>query len=182
MVDFSTSVKLREVIIGKLCEACDMFGLELDPWEVDIRFDLKGRVGGYAGYKVNSFGDKEYFLRFNIEGINKHWDNMVNVVVPHEVAHIVAYAKPSLGAKNHNRAWSIIDRKLGGNGQRCHSMKLTKARKTTWYIYEVAGMRVKLSKIRHNRMLTGQKSYSYVVGNRKHRLSVDQWTGETVAA
>jgi len=179
-MDYSALRDMRKIIIEKLDEAVMLFDLDLDPHMIDVRFDLKGRTGGYAGYKVNSYGERDYYLRFNIEGITDHWDNMVNVLVPHEIAHIVAFVKPSLGAKGHNRIWSSIDRRLGGNGKRTHNMPLTKVRKTTWYIYEIAGAKVKLSKIRHNRMLSGKTSYSYMVAGVKYKMSVDNWNGRVV--
>lgn len=182
MTSIEARLEMDRIVIAKLNEAVKMFDLDLDPCDVEIDYNLKGRTGGIAGVRYNEYGERVYYLRFSAEGVMKHREYMVNIVVPHEIAHLVAYNKPSLGAKHHNRVWSKIDRMLGGNGKRTHAMPLTKARKTTWYIYEVAGERVKLSKIRHNRMVSGKMSYSYILNNRKYRISVEQWTGETIAA
>src|SRR5690606_26926054 len=93
---------------------------------IRIKFDLKGRCAGQAGYRPG-----EYFVRFNREALRVDWEHMVKETIPHEIAHIVAYAKPELGAKGHNAGWKRIAWALGCKGERCHTMKLTPARKTT---------------------------------------------------
>jgi SprT protein len=103
---------------------------------IDIRYDLKGRAAGQAGCHRRFDGSAfNLFLRFNREAITKDWDTMVKQTIPHEVAHLVAYCFPRLGAKNHNWKWAEIDRSLGGTGERCHRMELTPGRKTTRYRY-----------------------------------------------
>lgn len=105
---------------------------------IDIRYDLKGRSAGQAGGRRNRItGENHFYLRFNREAIEKHWDEQVNQTIPHEVAHLVAFAHPRLGAKNHNYVWQRIDRSLGGTGERCHNMELTpaKRRTVTRYLY-----------------------------------------------
>lgn len=105
---------------------------------IDIRYDLRGRAAGMAGGarrccltgKVTGL-----YLRFNREAIAKDWDMMVQQTIPHEVAHIVAYSFPQLGADHHNWKWAEIDRSLGGTGARCHSLKLTPARQVSRYTY-----------------------------------------------
>lgn len=106
--------------------------------DIRIRFDLKGRAAGMAGADGINRRTGEVirpYLRFNVEAIRKHWDEQVKQTIPHEVAHIVAYCFPALGAKNHNYAWQMIDRSLGGTGERCHRMELTRARNVQRYRY-----------------------------------------------
>lgn len=105
---------------------------------IDIRCDIRGKTAGYAGWKVNRrTGEKTgFYLRFNREAISKHWEEMVQSTIPHEVAHIVCAAFPELGGENHNWKWAQVDRALGGTGERCHTMELTPGRKTNRYIYK----------------------------------------------
>jgi SprT protein len=105
---------------------------------VEIRCDIRGKTAGYAGWKTNRWTgeNSNFFLRFNREAIAKHWDEMVQVTIPHEVAHLVCAAHPELGGRDHNWKWAQIDRSLGGNGERCHNMELTPGRKTARYVYK----------------------------------------------
>lgn len=121
----------------KLCiEAAEAKYGKMPP--IEIRYDIRGRTAGYAGWKVNRWtGEKSsYCLRFNREAISKHWDEMVQSTIPHEVAHIVCAVFPQLGGDNHNWKWAQIDRELGGTGERCHRMELTPGRVTNRYIYK----------------------------------------------
>ena len=99
-----------------------------------VDFDLKGRsVAGRASIGHNR-------ISYNLAYI------MVNPVeylstVSHEVAHIVGYAT-GLG-KNHSYGWQLIDRALGGTGERCgQALKdedgkhlIAKARRTRQFLY-----------------------------------------------
>lgn len=105
---------------------------------IDIKYDLKGRAAGYAGCQGNYF-----FMRFNKEAMQVDWDHMVNDTIPHEVAHIVQFWhkhlrdpdiwKGSRGyvRQSHGPKFKEICRLLGGSGDRCHTMELTKAKKKT---------------------------------------------------
>jgi predicted SprT family Zn-dependent metalloprotease len=119
----------------KLCiEAAEEKYGKLPP--IRIRFDLKGRAAGQAGYRGTHF-----FVRFNVAAMNIDWDHMVKETIPHEIAHIVAYAKPELGAKGHNAGWKRIAWSLGCKGERCHTMPLPPARASSRqrYFYRTEG-------------------------------------------
>ncbi len=105
--------------------------------KVTIRYDIRGKTAGVAGCKRNRLTGEavDLYLRFNREAIEKNWDEMVTETIPHEVAHLVAYAFPRLGADNHNYAWKRISQSLGCSGARCHKMELTPGRKTNRFIY-----------------------------------------------
>lgn len=95
-------------------KANQLFGITLP--SIQIRFDLRGRTAGQAGSR---FG--QYMMRFNRDMLcNEAWDHMINNTVPHEIAHIVCFFKPSLG-RNHDQGWKRVCRMLGGNGNRCFS-------------------------------------------------------------
>jgi len=126
---------------------------------VKISYKLRGRSAGEARCKISRL-TREAFdleLRFNREAIEKHWDQMVKETIPHEVAHLVAYAHPELGASKHNARWAQIDRSLGGNGSRTHSMELTPGRRTTRHIYRMSnGEEIKIGPKYHNKLQSGQ--------------------------
>ena len=104
---------------------------------VRIRYDLRGLSAGQARCNRDRVTGRAYDLelRFNKEAMAKDWDHLVRETIPHEVAHLVAYARPDLGAKNHNGGWVRIARSLGCRGDRCHTIGLTPARRRLRYRY-----------------------------------------------
>lgn len=144
---------------AKLKEAEEKFGVDMK--DVKIELNIRGwRAAGYAQWCPA----KGYRLRFHPEYIATHFDEMVNVTVPHEVAHMVCFKKESLG-RDHNRGWQMVDRMLGGNGKRCHKMKAAmKAAKAksprraprSVYIYHTTrGYEIAVGKVRHERIQSG---------------------------
>lgn len=126
---------------------------------IRIRFDLRGKSAGMAGVASLNRYTKEItgpYLRFNVEAIRNNWDDMVQQTIPHEVAHLVAWCFPALGADNHNYQWQRIDRSLGGTGERCHRMKLTPARQTNRYRYVLAsGQEISVGPKHHRALQMG---------------------------
>ncbi len=156
----SKVTNFKDLVRAKLAEADEVFNLskDVDISSIDIDCTLKGKCAGRAGYKTES-GSRQYYLRFNREAIELHWDEMVSKTISHEIAHIVAYIKPELRAKNHNRRWQLIDIKLGGDGSRTHSMGLTPARKMKTHMFNVDGMIVEMGHIRYTRMIKAEQTY-----------------------
>lgn len=99
-------------------KAMDLYGVpELE--FAKIRFDIRGhRSAGQAYQKRNEYG-----LRFHPKGCSDHLEDILNNIIPHEIAHLVTYADRSLG-RNHNRGWKRICMALGGSSNRCHSLDL----------------------------------------------------------
>ena len=99
-----------------IAKAQALYGITMP--QVTIRFDLKGRAAGIAGYK--GF-DRSFYLRFNTQMMTSptDWDHLINDTVPHEVAHTVCQAFPKFG-RNHNTGWKRVCVALGGNGRRCY--------------------------------------------------------------
>lgn len=135
-----------------LKRAFDKYGVKLSPDCVKIQFNLKGKTSAQACMK----GLTEYRLRFNREAIEKHWDEMVNKTIPHEVAHLIAWMCPQLRASGHNKVWKRICVELGGTGRRCHNYDLTPARKTKKYLYNVNGAEYKVGSRVHNKIQMGR--------------------------
>lgn len=103
---------------------------------VRITYNLRGRAAGMACCRRALTGQAyDLELRFNREALEKDWVHMVRETIPHEVAHLVAFAKPQLGAKNHNSQWRSISQALGSKGDRCHTMQLTPAKRRSRYRY-----------------------------------------------
>lgn len=131
--------------------------------EVETRFDLRGLAAGTA----QTTPDGRRILRINLEacasGDASH--GYLNTV-PHEIAHLVVQWKwPSRDIRifrrkpqAHGSEWRSICIALGGNGERCHSEALTRARPKVVHVYRVpvAG-EVKVSTVIHNRIQSGRK-------------------------
>jgi SprT protein len=123
--------------------------------QLQIRYDLRGKAIGKAGRK-----NGVWYLRFNREAIEKHWDDMVKDTIPHEVAHIVCFVHTHLGGSNHNAVWQRVAISLGSTGKRCHSLEVSNARAVKRFIYRTPlGVEVALASIRHNKVQRGQARY-----------------------
>jgi len=129
-----------------------------------IRFDLKGRVGGWASGKGLP-NARQYAVRFNHDMALRETDEMVNDVVPHELAHIVCYMKRELG-KNHDYGWARVCRALGGSGVRTHSMDAVYGKGTTYEYTTDRGHKVRLSD-RHHAAVQQGRTLSYRKGKGK---------------
>lgn len=116
--------------------AKELYGFDVDYNDIDISFKSRGQAAASASCKVNRLtGEHHSFgLRFSTESANLDSDEMLNDTVPHEVAHLVCYWKPSLG-KNHDYGWRRVCIGLGGTGNRTHSQVLTKGRYKSQYVY-----------------------------------------------
>ena len=80
-----------------LAKAKELYGVDITP---SISYNLRGRVAGWAGCKY-CMGQRVYTLRFNRELISrKHFENIRDETVPHEVGHLVCYARLELGREH----------------------------------------------------------------------------------
>lgn len=114
---------------------------------VSVSFNVKGKVAGKA------YWDGQ--IKLNPEACDKYFKEMMEEVIPHEVAHLVCFQKPFLG-KGHNKRWKRVCKQLGGTGERCHSFQLTPGRKVTKYKYAIGdGTEITLGAIRHNKIQDG---------------------------
>lgn len=130
-----------------------LYGVRINP---SIAFNLRGRVAGWAGCRLCRITGQasQFTLRFNCELIQgKHFEDMRDETVPHEVAHLVCYARPELGRK-HNDGWRRVCLALGGNGKTRHSYDVSHAGGSIVYVTD-RGHEIKLSKIRHAKIQAG---------------------------
>lgn len=113
--------KCNEVV----AKAKELYGVDLSV--VRIGFNLKGRVAGWAAMKGRIGGPVSYSVRFNYDmlarGCEDTLRDMLEDTVPHELAHIVCFMKPSLG-KNHDEGWKRVCEALGGTRARTHKLEV----------------------------------------------------------
>ena len=118
--------------------------------EVHVSFDLKGTCMAKA-YRRGS----DYMIRFNAAFFETAWEHVLYDTVPHEMAHIVCFAHPSLG-KNHDSGWKSVCVRLGGTGHRCHNEQVVFAKGKTYKYITTTGAEVRISQVVHKRILSGR--------------------------
>ena len=144
----------------------EQFELAHTLYGVDIRrtpvlFNLKGRVAGYASCMRSRLTGvaSDFQLRFNLDmltrGCEQTLREMLEETIPHEVAHIVCYAKPSLG-QNHNEGWRRVCQSLGGEGGRTHGMAVVFGKGTTYEYVSDNGQTIRLNDRHHARVQRGE--------------------------
>ena len=135
-----------------LRRAEQLYGVKLEP---TVGFNLRGRVAGWAVFKTCRITRaRKYSLRFNQDLIQgPHFEDIRDSTVPHEVAHLVCYARPELGS-DHDEGWRRVCLALGGTGARCHNYAVSHAAGSIVYV-STRGHEVKFSKIRHAKIQGG---------------------------
>ncbi len=133
------------------------FGVEL-PMK-PTSYKLKGRAAAQALCQHFEVGDRwEFTLHVNKEAyhLDKEW--MINIVIPHEVAHMVCYANGS--DRGHGTTWQRTCLALGGDGKRTHTMKLTPIRKVKKFLYRNPnGDEINFKQGRHSNLKLGKTGY-----------------------
>lgn len=152
-------------------KAMKMFNVPLHT--IEVTFRAKGLAGATAWTKDGRIG-----IEFNSQTIQtpEAIEQVINVIVPHEVAHLVCFIRPSLG-KNHNAGWKHVCLLLGGTGRRTEKMALKRKRKTKAFVYQVGTNRVHLGAIRHNKLQNAKSGYRLSNGS---QVLPTHWTGEQV--
>lgn len=141
--------QVRAKVAELILRANRLYNIQMP--SVDVRFDLRGRSAGEAGYRV--FG--MFYMRFNVDMIaNDSWEKILNDTVPHEVAHVVCLFRNV--DNGHGRHWRQTCVALGGTGERCHKEAVTYAKGQTYYYRTTVGKIVALSQVRHRRVQQGQ--------------------------
>ena len=147
----------------KLAEA--KFGITMPA--VDVRFDLKGRAAGMAGYQYSYVkGPTNFYVRFNVTHMSlggASWDHLLNSTVSHELAHTVCQAFPKHG-RAHDTGWKNVCRILGGNGSRLYKPEDAPEAVAVQrpYAYTTStGHLVAVSPIIHRKIQTLGSSYTY---------------------
>ena len=118
--------------------------------DIQVRFDLKGRAGGMACRRGNHM-----FMRFNTDMITREFEEMLNVVVPHEVSHCFCFMKPELG-RNHDYGWARVCKALGGTGDRTHEMDVVYGKGITYEYTSSTGHAIRVNDRRHAMLQQGR--------------------------
>lgn len=147
------------------------FNIDLSPANVTIENNIRGNVAGQAWDKRRG----KYRLRFNLEAIEKHNEEMTKDTIPHEVAHLVCYARPELG-NGHDAGWKRVCRRLGGDDSRTHDMLLTPVRvkEIHRFEYNVCGHPILCGPRQHRAIQDGTKQY-FAQHPTKGRIQVLHW-------
>lgn len=157
------------------------WGCRINP---SVSFNLRGRVAGKAGMRtvIRASGAREiyYSLKFNRDLIaGKHFQDILDSVIPHEIAHLVCFEREDLG-NGHNRGWQRVCRSLGGTGETYHDFEVTYAH--GGYTYRATcGTLVTVSKIIHKRLQSGAQTRTLrATGGKISRSSPWAPEGKTV--
>ena len=127
--------------------------LRINAPEAQIRFDLRGRAAGQA-----RFGPRgPWVVRYNPVLLCANAEDFLATTVPHEVAHLVAYALHGARIRPHGPQWRAIMQYFGVAPERCHRYDLSavRSRALREYDYHCTCRGHRLSSIRHNRVLAG---------------------------
>lgn len=136
------------------------FGVKLPDFR--IANDLRGAAGGLAYRKAGKYG-----IRLNVEVVENHFDYLLHVIIPHEVAHLVCFSEG--WGKGHDAQWKRVCLGLGGNGLRTHDLPTTNTKAQRQFSYvTTTGRAVSLSTVRHNRIQGGAR-YRCKDGGEIHR-------------
>ena len=113
-----------------------------------LRFDLRGRCAGQAFAQ-------QWMIRLNGELLRRYREDFVRDTVPHELAHLVAYARHGAAIRPHGPQWRELMRLLGRPPEVCHQYEVRPARQIRRYDYRCSCRRHQLSSIRHRRAERG---------------------------
>ena len=119
-----------------------------------IRFDPRGRVAGQV-----RFGSRgPWVIRYNAALMLANAEDFLSTTVPHEVAHLVAYAQYGLRIRPHGPEWRSVMHFYGVAPERCHRYDLSdvSGRTLRQFDYHCSCRDHRLSSIRHNRVLSGR--------------------------
>jgi SprT protein len=172
-----TQAEFRRLVHECLDKAEALY--DVDFGRVTITFDVKGEKAAQAIQQPHPNLGFVYKLRFNKDAIRLDWNGMVSSTIPHEVAHLVAFAKPSLRAENHNHRWRSIAIALGDTerGAVYHTMKLPPARRVRKFLYRnEKGESAAISARMHSRVQ--KEGIGFMYG--RHRFGAAHYRGLAV--
>ncbi|MBL4631530.1 MAG: SprT family zinc-dependent metalloprotease [Paraglaciecola sp.] len=116
-----------------------------------ITFKQRGKIAGCARLQINE-------LRFNPVLLNDNLDAFLDVVVPHEVCHLLVYRLFGK-VRPHGCEWQNLMQKLFNlKGQTYHQMDVSKVKGKT-FNYQCECGPIELGIRRHNKVLKGEQSY-----------------------
>lgn len=149
--DMIRAVAIKSRIL--LTAGIKLYQINADANSVDIMFDIRGRSAGLAMVD-RKYGKVSYHISYNTHFIKANFEDFIKNIVPHEVAHILCFMKPTLG-KGHDYGWASVCQELGGSADRCHAYELDYS---DYYTYiTTTGHELKISKHRHTKIQKGRR-------------------------
>ncbi len=115
-----------------------------------LRFDLRGRSAGQARLQ-------EWSIRLNPTLLHQHGVDFIRDTVPHELAHLIAFAQYGGRIRPHGEEWRHLMRLLGRPATVCHDYEVKPARQLRRFDYHCGCRPHQLSSIRHRRCLQGMR-------------------------
>jgi len=123
--------------------------------QVAIRFDLRGKA---AGMLVQRSG-RPPLIRYNPILLRQNRQAFLAQTLPHEAAHLVARTLYGPGIRPHGEEWRAVMAFFGAPARRCHDFDThqIQGRSLRLHAYACACGEHRLTSIRHNRILKGQR-------------------------
>jgi SprT protein len=156
-------LKLEESVAAHVEMAERYFNTCYESFKVEI--NLRGRSAGQVRYSNRHQSDNKTFnsarIRFNPCLLALQGDAFIAEVVPHEVAHYVAYSQFGFGIKPHGVEWQYVMRQVFASTPDVTHGYYVPSRPTQSFIYH-CGCEQKthnLSKVRHQKVLSGKARY-----------------------
>lgn len=146
---------LASEVEAKIAESLNTLQEKLPQFDINssivVEYDLTGTTAGQA------WGTHK--IRLNLKLLNDpaSRDHMLDVTIPHEVAHIVVHRIWGQGSnvRSHGRQWAYCMFLLGLKPNRTHDLVVEKARKHRYHTYYCRCGPKQLSQTRHNRIQRG---------------------------
>lgn len=144
----------------QLRAAFKSYNIQYEPDSILISTDLRGnRTLGLAGRKyLSDVKSRLYYMKFNCEALSINPDYILNTTVPHEIAHIICFLRPELGAK-HDAGWKSVCASIGGTPSRLSKVftrdDLTPLRKIQYFQYNVHGQIIQVGPKHHKKIQNG---------------------------
>lgn len=113
------ALKIRNDLADRFSEHADVLN--------GTRIEVSGRMTNCAGKAYcRRDGNNTVKLSLAFFADETNFENHFFETVSHELAHVLAPSWHEFGRRRepHGEAWQAMHRKLGGNAERCHSMKL----------------------------------------------------------
>lgn len=115
-----------------------------------LSFELNSnRIAGQAFYY-------DWMIKINPKFLQSNSDHVVNVTVPHEVAHLVCHKVYPRAKQGHGPEWKGIMQSFGLKPETYHSMRLPNVKT---YTYICNCQKFHLSALVHKRIQAGQRRH-----------------------
>lgn len=147
-------------VVELVNKAESVFGRALPKYS--LSFNLRGRAAGQFRYERRLLKMSNCQLRFNMDLLERYQLDFIEEVVPHELAHFVAYSFYGARIKPHGVEWrSVMSEVYGRPPDVTHRYEVeSKPRKTYPYVCQCEGREHQLGKTRHRR--ASEESVKYL--------------------